>query len=714
MGGGGPSIRPPCSGPSLVGATSGKGWAFALRAPPLSASELAARCVAFSKPEEFIDCAFSFSSPLGSTIAPLPDHVLKAIRLRAALGPRTPSWRSSQLASLKRIVSAIPPPPQGPHLQALSVLLAKAGSRDLTLWEDSCRGTSLVGTVPPSGRWEPLPAQPQGVDSGLSALLAAHAAERARGCWRLPSNRRQEMLRILREETAAPKSFWREVSAKEADGLLKQWCGWLYFPVDEGSKVRGCMDPRELNELTLLSEKCWIPGIDGVVALLGELYKSLGPVRLRFCREDWAHGFRQLALCDTDRRFLCALAWDAQASPGEELRVFIPEVLMFGPRGGPNQFCRVSSGLLEVANSYLAVCAVVNVDDTIIADSEDQVEAARGAFVELAELLRCRQKDAKSFPPRGAGGASAGVCLGVHLQFPEDPAGVDAGTLCTLSLPRDKATKYESALRTILASGFLAPGAAAKLLGRFEWASSTCFGRSARAFLWPFRDHQRLQGPSLGRLTSATVAAGWGLLGFVRNCKGLVLRPPGLPRPTVAGFVDASSAQRSSCLGGCLVAAAGGAFFLKEVDGKLRNWLPPGASVTINESESLAALVWLETFGRGLQGCDAILFLDSESAEGSLLSGYSASPFLTALAGAFWALAAHLQARVWVGRVPSKLNPSDGLSRRDRLWALEQGWAEHSARCPDPGPWRFLVEGMSKPAGSRWRMDKRRTRNQGQ
>ena len=41
-----------------------------------------------------------------------------------------------------------------------------------------------------------------------------------------------------------------------------------------------------------------------------------------------------LPLADSDRRYLCALAWDETRPCGDQVRVFVPRVVMFGPRGG--------------------------------------------------------------------------------------------------------------------------------------------------------------------------------------------------------------------------------------------------------------------------------------------------------------------------------------------------------------------------------------------
>ena len=150
---------------------------------------------------------------------------------------------------------------------------------------------------------------------------------------------------------------------------------------------------------------------------------------------------------------------------------------MFGPKGGGgggNQFCRGSAGLLEVANVFLAICAVVHVDDTIVVDTEEEVESARGAFVELSDVLQCSQKRDKSFPPRGTGGATTGPCLGVQLELPtrtEDPE-----ELCVISLPEDKARQYEGTLRSVLSEG-----ACQLARPRSWWAASNGRRRSASA-----------------------------------------------------------------------------------------------------------------------------------------------------------------------------------------------------------------------------------------
>ena len=187
------------------------------------------------------------------------------------------------------------------------------------------------------------------------------------------------MFQFLRSETS--QGFWRELSVQQASEQLQEWCGWLYSPEDEGPKVRWCLDLVDVNALSHCTESFWMPGIDGVIALLASLRQHMGRVPLQFCLEDWKHGFRQLAISCSDARLLCALGWDAER---RQVRVFVPSVHLLGPRGAPNQFARTSKALIEIANVWLAIPAVVHMDDAIILDTQDYIAEARDCFVRLA------------------------------------------------------------------------------------------------------------------------------------------------------------------------------------------------------------------------------------------------------------------------------------------------------------------------------------------
>ena len=59
--------------------------------------------------------------------------------------------------------------------------------------------------------------------------------------------------------------------------------------------------------------------------------------------------------------------------------------------------------------------------------------------------------------------------------------------------------------------------------------------------------------------------------------------------------------------------------------------------------------------------------MDNDAASNTLIRGDCADPFLAAMIKAFWKLAENPQLDVWIGRVGSKVNPTDLTARREKL-----------------------------------------------
>jgi hypothetical protein len=68
--------------------------------------------------------------------------------------------------------------------------------------------------------------------------------------------------------------------------------------------------------------------------------------------------------------------------------------------------------------------------------------------------------------------------------------------------------------------------------------------------------------------------------------------------------------------------------------------------------------------------------------EGALVKGYSSRSDICELVGVFWDLVLELQSLVYIDRVPTDANCSDGASR-DKLWIGEKlGWKTVPAQSP--------------------------------
>ena len=107
--------------------------------------------------------------------------------------------------------------------------------------------------------------------------------------------------------------------------------------------------------------------------------------------------------------------------------------------------------------------------------------------------------------------------------------------------------------------------------------------------------------------------------------------------------------------------------------------------------EMLAPVIVNEAFREELRGKKVILFVDSECVEGALVKGYSAKEDLCWLNAVFWQQALDMDALIYIDRVSTDANISDGPSRgRDRE-VKEGGWKHREAEVPT-----VVKEGLGK------------------
>ena len=112
----------------------------------------------------------------------------------------------------------------------------------------------------------------------------------------------------------------------------------------------------------------------------------------------------------------------------------------------------------------------------------------------------------------------------------------------------------------------------------------------------------------------------------------------------------------------------------------IQTWFPTATQICM--IELVATVLAFHSFKDHLRGKAVLLLVDSEAVEGALVTGYSARTDLCELVGVFWDLVLELKALVYIDRVPTDANWSDGSSR-DKLWIGEQlGWKAVPALWP--------------------------------
>jgi len=68
-------------------------------------------------------------------------------------------------------------------------------------------------------------------------------------------------------------------------------------------------------------------------------------------------------------------------------------------------------------------------------------------------------------------------------------------------------------------------------------------------------------------------------------------------------------------------------------------------------------------WGERLRGRALLAFIDNETSQGGITNGFSTSPIFCRVIHAIWTLCARYEITLWLERVPTKLNCSDGPSR---------------------------------------------------
>ena len=119
--------------------------------------------------------------------------------------------------------------------------------------------------------------------------------------------------------------------------------------------------------------------------------------------------------------------------------------------------------------------------------------------------------------------------------------------------------------------------------------------------------------------------------------------------------------------------------------------------------EAIALPVAAETLRELIRDKNVVWLVDSDPVLGAAVKGYSAKEDVCSCIAVFWEIVREEAARVYLDRIPTDGNLSDGPSRAD--WSLvgQCGWATAPAKFPKSlkcnsrgGPRAFIPESGSK------------------
>ena len=246
----------------------------------------------------------------------------------------------------------------------------------------------------------------------------------------------------------------------------------------------------------------------------------------------------------------------------------------------------------------------------------------------------------------------------------------------------------------ILESGQLSSSLAASLLGKFGFLCSTMYGKVGRCCTGALRNRQYSMEDHVNLTPDIKTCLNLIKI-FAKDAPSRALKIDAAAPPIIL-YTDASDVPERGpkrwVVGGVLydpISSPHLEFF---------SWIVPSQVVEtwiqktsyMGQLEILACPVAVATWQHRLHQRRVLLFVDNDSAASNLVRGYSPKTDSSALVGQFWLLASQAKTEIYIDRVESKSNLSDGPSRLDfelvsHLGALEV--SPNSSFLSHPFPW---------------------------
>ena len=462
-------------------------------------------------------------------------------------------------------------------------------------------------------------------------------------------------------------------SKEEVDEIVKtkKWIPTQRFEVVQKNKVRG-VDSATVNGVNMATEiveKIKLPSTDVNVSALRWLRANLhenGEIWGWVLDERKA--YRQIPIRPDHRRW--SVISLRQPVTGK-ISFFVMVGHSFGLVSAVYNYNRRSAAITDILRRIFWVSAFNFYDDKYGFESELTCPSAFECAKAVHWWLGAR------FHPKKLQICKDPTILGVTYDLNE----------MVLRIKKSRKEELIEEIESILRSGVLSPGQAGKLRGKLMFGASQLWGKIGRAFLRSLSERQYSKIPRSDVNKAIKLS--------LDHWKSLVESGP--PRPimssgskktdfvifTDGSFPDTKSSLKDPWIGGVLFQkGARPVQFGCKVDLEtMDKWIPRKSQIAM--VELFATVIALATFGDRLRGSWSLLFVDSESAQGALVKGYSAKEDLCELVGVFWNLALELQVNLFIDRVPTDSNPADPPSRAALDVGRALGWEEVDPVFPD-------------------------------
>ena len=381
--------------------------------------------------------------------------------------------------------------------------------------------------------------------------------------------------------------------------------------------------------------------------------------------EDMKGAYRQVPLHPADVRYSITAVYNPHSTQVSCHEMFGQP---FGAGHAVPNFCRVAEWMARlITRQYQCLCDHF-FDDYWIIEPQGSIELASFCLKETFRLLGLTLDPDKTQMP-------ATVCGILGVLF--NTESLKQGKIVVSAKP-SRIANLETMILGILARGELSPALAASVVGKFGFLCSTLFGKVGRCCTGALRARQYAS-HKVTYLTPQISISLKLMLHFIHSSPSREV-PLELRAPIIL-YTDASDVPDRSPRFGL------GAVLYDPRDRELlytsyavpnslvNSWLP--RSNYMGQLELLAAPLALETWRQRLTGMPVLLFIDNDSAASNLVKGYSPKEDSSAIVGHFWLQASQQALHVYVDRVESKSNPSDGPSRFlfEEIRAMGGSWS---------------------------------------
>ena len=555
------------------------------------------------------------------------------------------------------------------HIALLQEMATFAEVQDEKYVKELWDGLKIVGKVQTSGRWTPFEGEP---GLSLDELDRRHMEFRNKVKHMVRKNGVDKHTEKLWEDTVKDVQMGYTVgpiySEEEVSKIVgtDRWIPTMRFGVEQKSKTRGIDTAKSngVNAATEVVEKMSLPTTDYNMGVIKAVHQGVPDAELAAWVLDERSAYRQIPVHPSHRRYSVVCMMDPKTG---ELAYFIMVGHSFGLVSAVYNYNRRASLLTELLRKLFLVPALNYYDDKYGFDLKEFIEETITLVADFHWMLGVE------FDTKKVQSGQVVKILGVRYNLKELLVDIDEERRMEL---------IEDIIR-VLKLDLLEPGYAGKLKGKLQFAEGQLQGRVGRSLLRCLSERQY----SRSFITSLTpplrsCLRGWLMIlhGFGKPRK---IEMRGVATAEVIGYSDGWNpegvpGEESSPRTGFVVydkQVARPVYATKSVAWDVvERWIVRKNQIMM--VELLAVVQMVATVGSKLRGRTFLVFVDSESAEGALVKGGSSKDDVSELVRVFWRLIQEFEIIVYIDRVPTDSNISDGVSRNSLVLAKKLGWVE--------------------------------------